>query len=407
MSSFSFTPSLIASKAISSAAIRVSDEKLTFISSEIWSNPELGYEEFYAHQILTDFLETEQFTTLNKSYILSTGFKATHIHPQNSIEDEGIIKVAVISEYDALPELGHACGHNLIAIAGLATAIGLKAAIDADPKLKIHLTLLGTPAEEGGGGKLHFVDAGEFSSIDFAMMVHPAPYNVLYTKALSGQHMTVTYNGYSSHSAVAPWEGVNALDAAVSAYTAISNLRQQLAPDHLVHGIITEGGSNPYTIPELSVLCYQIRAPDDEQLKALQETVCKCFQAGAKATNCTVNIKPQNIHYTNLKNNSVLLEVFRDNAQNEGLTFLSRQEESRVSCSISTDMGNVSQVLPSIHPCYHISEHSNHTHEFNIDAKKKFAHVNTIRAACAMAGVAIDVANDKELLKRIKMEFNC
>ena len=222
-------------------------DELIALSGDIWENPELSFEEFKAHELLTDYLEKESFA-VERSYTgIKTAFRATF--------GSGRPNVCVICEYDALPDIGHACGHNLIAEAGVAAGLGIKAAMEScQGGIKGWVTVLGTPAEEGGGGKILLIENGAFEDVDVAMMVHPAPLNFVSAPFLASCTYQITYTGKPAHAAAFPWEGVNALDAAVIAYNSISALRQQMKPDWRVHGVITGGRGRSNIIPDKAVM---------------------------------------------------------------------------------------------------------------------------------------------------------
>ena len=383
-------------KEIACKAIDGCLDELRAASHAIWSKPELNYEEHEAHRILTSLLKSKGFD-VEEHFTLDTAFRA------RSGDLKAGPNVAVICEYDALPEIGHACGHNLIAeageknltsirqsvdinILGVAAGIGIRAALLERPDLG-RLTVLGTPAEEGGGGKVKMIESGVFADVDFAMMVHPCPYDGLHAEFLSIIELEVTYKGKAAHAAAFPWEGINALDAAVSAYTAISMMRQQMKPAWRAHGIITNGGTKPNIIPEKAQLLYYFRAPDDKELSVLKENAIRVFHSTAKATGCEVEIR-ELTKYSNLLGNPVLLKYYKENAASFGIKFVSMEEMS----SGSTDMGNVSYCVPSIHPMYSIGEKAlNHTREFTDYSNTDYGHKQTIISAKAMAMTAIDV----------------
>ena len=377
-------------KKAASSTIDENTEELKTLSEKIWSLPELCYKEYEAHDLLTDFLEKKGFS-VERSYTgIETAFRATF--------GSGRPNVCVICEYDALPEIGHACGHNLIAEAGVAAGLGLKAALEPSNAPKGRLTVMGTPAEEGGGGKIKLINNGAFEDIDIAMMVHPAPHSAIRLICTCISSLQVTYTGKAAHAAAFPWEGVNALDAAVMAYTSISVLRQQMKPTWRVHGIITNGGAKPNIIPEKTSMEYYIRAPNKSDLASLRNKVDCCFEAAAKSTGCNVEILENMATYLDIANNSTLAKKFGDNWGALGASF-----DDIYELGGSTDMGNVSYTVPSIHPCYRIGSGSevNHTREFTAVANMPEAHAETLVAAKAMAHTCIDVLTTDGLLEEI------
>ena len=378
-------------KKVASSTIDENTEELKAISEKIWSSPELCYKEYKAHDLLTDFLEKKGFS-VERSYTgIETAFRATF--------GSGKPNVCVICEYDALPEIGHACGHNLIAEAGVAAGLGLKAALESSNAPKGRLTVMGTPAEEGGGGKIKLINNGAFEDIDIAMMVHPAPRSAIKPICTCISSLQVTYTGKAAHAAAFPWEGVNALDAAVMAYTSISVLRQQMKPTWRVHGVITNGGAKPNIIPEKASMEYYIRAPNKSDLALLRNKVDCCFEAAAKSTGCDVEIlEDMAATYLDIANNSTLAKKFGDNWGALGASF-----DDIYDIGGSTDMGNVSYTVPSIHPCYQIGSGSevNHAREFTAVANTPEARAETLVAAKAMAHTCIDVLTTDGLLEEI------
>ena len=381
-------------KKLASLAIDESAEELRTIGDKIWSSPELCYKEYKAHDLLTGFLEKKGFS-VERSYTgIETAFRATF--------GSGRPNVCVICEYDALPEIGHACGHNLIAEAGVAASLGLKAALESSNAPKGRLTVMGTPAEEGGGGKEFLIRNGAFEDIDIAMMVHPAPHSAVRAIWNDVAQLEITYTGKAAHAAAFPWEGVNALDAAVMAYTSISVLRQQMKPTWRVHGIITNGGAKPNIIPEKASMEYYIRAPSKSELVTLRKKVDSCFEAAAKATNCSMEVVEPMPAYLDIANNPTLAKQYGENWATLGAKF-----DDIFDLRASTDMGNVSYVVPSIHPIYCIGSGSevNHTREFTTVSNTPEAHAETLVAAKAMAHTCIDVLTTDGLLEEIRKTF--
>ena len=382
-------------KKVVSSAIDEDTEELRKLSGEIWSNPELNFKEYKAHDLLTGFLEKKGFS-VERSYTgIETAFRATF--------GSGRPNVCVICEYDALPEIGHACGHNLIAEAGVAAGLGLKAALESSNAPKGRLTVMGTPAEEGAGGKEYLIRNGAFEDVDIALMVHPAPYSSTNPLFNDRTQLEITYTGKAAHAAAFPWEGVNALDAAVMAYTSISVLRQQMKPTWRVHGIITRGGTTPPVIPEDVCVKYYVRAPSKKELCVLEEKTVACFEAAAQATGCTVDIVAEGPPYLEVISNENLAKLYTENLEGLGRNDVLLSKE----LTLSTDMGNVSYTVPSIHPMYAVGSGSevNHTREFTAVANTPEAHAETLVAAKAMAHTCIDALTTDGLLEEIKKVF--
>lgn len=365
--------------------------ELFALGDAVWKEPELYFKEFKAHQLLTDYLEKKGFV-VERSYTgVKTAFRATF--------GSGRPNICVICEYDALPDIGHACGHNLIAEAGVAAGLGLKAALDG---LKGRVTVLGTPAEEGGGGKVKLIDNGAFDDVDVAMMIHPAPFNAVSNPYLAMCEYRVTYIGKAAHAAAFPWEGVNALDAAVTAYNSISALRQQMTPGCRVHGVIREGGVKPNIIPERAVMEYYVRAPTRTERGHLAKRIVACFEAAAKATGCDVKIEDQDEPYDDVVTNSVLAECYEKNMA-ELMGPIHWQNDATKTGS--TDMGNVSYKVPSIHVMYSIGTAANHTREFTEVSNTQDAHNTTLQFAKGLALTGLDVLTVPGLLEKIQSAF--
>ena len=368
-------------KAKASYTVDSSKEELQQLSSKIWNNPEIGFEEYKAHALLTNFLEKKGFTVEHSYTGIETAFRATF--------GTGRPNVCVICEYDALPGIGHACGHNLIAEAGIAAGLGLKAALGSIGAPKGRVTVMGTPAEEGGGGKIKLIENGGFEDIDIAMMVHPSPYSVLKVEFVTCVGVKVTYTSVDS----------NPLDAAVLAYNSISILREQMKSTNSIHGVITNGGLNPNVKPEKTELEYYIRASTRDATVQLYDRVISCFTAAATATGCMVAFEETCKLYDDLRSNSKLAQLYRDNLQTFGITDI---KETILEVG-SSDMGNVSYIVPSIHPMYAIgSGERYHTREFTDVTDKPEAHRSTLVQAKAMAHTCIDVLTTDGLLEEIK-----
>lgn len=281
----------------------------------------------------------------------------------------------------------------------------MKAALDAIKQDLGKVVVLGTPAEEGGGGKIKMIENGCFEEVDFCLMAHPKSFSCIYPTCLAMQAVQVTYHGVSSHASAFPWEGVNALDAAVMAYNAVSVLRQQLKPTWRLHGVITDGGNKPNIIPEKASLAYYVRTPTEEELMVLRSKAHRCFESAAQATGCTVDIHWDSMFYSNLATNKQLAELYGANAQDFGLTFPPREEQVKASFG-STDMGNVSHVKPSIHPYFDIeTSAANHTHEFTTASGRTEAHDRAVIQAKVMAMTALDVLCDDQAWEEIVADF--
>jgi amidohydrolase len=351
----------------------------------MYQNPELAYEERRSSARLVDFLTRSGFEVTYPAYGLDTAFAArvgtTGPH------------VVICAEYDALPGVGHACGHNIIATAALGAGHALAALAES---LGIRLTVLGTPAEEKYGGKVDLIQAGAFEDVDAAMMIHPAPFDVLDPRCIAVAHVDVHFHGKAAHASAFPDQGINALDAAVQAYVNISTLRQHLLPTDKIHGIIAEGGEAPNVIPAYTRSSWYVRADTRRRLDELLPRVTACFDGAATATGCTVEIEHVGHTYDELRTHPVLAEIFERNAAELGRTML-RGEALPPSQSGSTDMGNVSQIVPTLHPfigvdCFPTVNHQKEFADHTITPKGEQAIYD---GAVAMAWTIVDLAESR------------
>ncbi len=372
-------------------AVREHTEDLIELSHFVHAHPELGYEEFLSSGAVADAAERAGFEVERGIASLPTAFRASR--------GSGALHVVYCAEFDALPEVGHACGHNIIAASSLGAAIGLAAVAD---ELDVKVTLLGTPSEEGGGGKIDLINAGYFDDVHAAMMVHPFPFERLDAHVLAVDHFDVTYTGKEAHAAAAPWVGINALDALTIANVAIGLLRQQLAPGDLVHGIVLEGGSAANIIPARAIGRYMARSETSQGLGELRVRVNACFEAGALATGASLQIEEIGSAFTNLEADHEILAHYRRAAEGLGRTF-ELDDEGVERPMISTDMGNVSLVVPSIHPMIAIPTNGavNHQPQFTKACITPQADLAVVDGAIALAQTAVGVAQDRPLRARL------
>jgi amidohydrolase len=320
-------------------AVTAETDSLIGLSREIHRHPELGFQEVRAHALLTDYLEESGFEVTRSAYGLDTAFRA------EVSTGEGPT-VAFICEYDALPELGHGCGHNIIAAAGAGAGVLAKTLLEAGHQGRV--VVLGTPAEEGGGGKVMMIERGAFEDVDVAMMVHPAGRDLTEMTTVAIQRARVDYQGHAAHAAAAPHLGRNALDAAVLGYVNVAALRQHLAPHERVHGIITEGGTRPNIVPERTQAEWYMRSPSMDGLQTLVKRVTACLDAGAAAAGCEWTQEPIGRVYNDLVTDGRLLDLYVESAAEVGRSVEFPTDRTRIVGS--TDMGNVSHAVPSIHP---------------------------------------------------------
>ncbi|KAF8940794.1 hypothetical protein BGZ58_004708 [Dissophora ornata] len=382
--------------------IEAASKELRVLSLEIHDNPELGLEEFKSHAWMTEYLITKGFKVEQGKSGLETAFVA------RAGSESSPVTIGICSEYDALPGIGHACGHNLIAISGVATALALKAVIE-EFQLSAQIKLFGTPSEEHDAGKVTMLNAGDFEGVDVCMMLHGANADVIYTPFLSLNTVNLEFFGKASHASTTPWEGINALDAAMQVYTSIGLMRQQIPLDHRVHGIIVNGGQAPNIIPEYTKSVYTVRAPKYAQVQEMKAKVEKIFEAAANSTGCTYKLK----WGTHLKGKLLDASVKFEQVMNSlGLQYVSKvQQQSKLSGS--TDMGNLTYAMPGIHPMFNIMNLAGvddksaglHTKEFAAAAACPVGHVATLRAAKALAMTGVECLLDPAFLQRVKEDF--
>ena len=311
---------------------------LVELSHAIHAEPELAFAEHRSCAKTQALVAERGFEVTAPAGGLDTAFRADF--------GSGPLVVGVCAEYDALPEIGHACGHNIIAASAVGTALALAEVAD---DLGLTVALLGTPAEEAGGGKALLLQAGTFDDVAVAVMVHPGPADIAAARSLALSEATVNYRGKESHAAVAPHLGINAADAVTVAQVAIGVLRQQLAPGQLVHGIVTDGGQAVNVIPGHAALQYAMRAVELDSLRELEGRMFACFAAGALAAGCEYEIDTPAPPYAELKPDPWLADVCRDEMRRLGRDPVAPEFETSLPMG-STDMGNVTQVLPGIHP---------------------------------------------------------
>lgn len=370
-------------------------DELIRLSSTIHANPEVAFHEMAASQLLMGWLAGQGFSVESDVAGLQTAFKASFASQSPGPS------VALLAEYDALPDLGHACGHNIIATASVGAAAAVSSVLDA---LGGTILVIGTPAEEYGGGKITMAKKGAFDGIDAAMMFHPSTRTCAYTYALANETMDVEFFGQAAHAAAFPDKGINALDAMIISFVGIGALRQQMRSDARVHGIITHGGEASNVIPAYTSGRFQVRAKDDAYLDVLLERVLDCFRAGATATGARFEYRSLERRYSAMRNNDSMAQAFAANLLKLGVA---AQDYDPSSGFGSTDMGNVSQVVPSIHPSVAIADEpvTLHSPEFACAAVSDRGHVGLVLAAKALAMTAVDLLADAELMAAVKKEF--
>ena len=368
--------------------------ELTELSLNIHSNPEMGFEEEKASSWLCGYLKKHGFSVERGICDLPTAFRAVY--------GSGKPAIAFLAEYDALPHLGHACGHNLISGIAVGAAVAARAAIDAYGG---SIIVIGTPAEEFHGGKVLMAQRGAFKDMDMAMMVHPSTSDTATTKALACASLDVEYFGKEAHSAAHPEEGVNALETMILAFNAINSLRQHIKDESRIHGIITDGGQVVNVVPAHSAASFLVRSREETYMEELKVKVLKCFKGAAIASGARLEYKWGDVQYSPMKNNITMAKLYTDNMKLVGRdVMLFRPEQSFG----STDMGNVSQIVPGIHTSVAVAPKgtSIHSPDFCLAAASESGMQGMIDAAKALAMTAADLLADPQLAAEVKKEFS-
>jgi amidohydrolase len=375
----------------SRGAITAATSDLVALSHAIHAEPELAFEEVRSSAKTAELLTRRGFEVEFGVAGLPTAFDARY--------GDGELVIGLCAEYDALPGIGHACGHNIIAAATVGAALGLAESAAA---LGVTVRVLGTPAEETGGGKVLMLERGVFDDVALAMMVHPGPLDLVKARSLALADIAVEYRGRPSHASAAPEYGRNAGDAATIAQVALGLLRQHLAPGQQLHGIVSDGGTVPNIVPERAELLYYLRATSAALLDDLLDRASACFAAGALAAGCTHEIRTVSPTYLELTHDPVVIEMYRDAIIALGRTPVSAEHEQQRPMG-STDMGNVTQALPGIHPIIGIDAGGAVTHqpEFAEAAASPSADAAVVDGALALAATAERVAADSNERARL------
>ncbi len=369
--------------------------QLVRASHAIHAHPELNFAEHFAHDLLTDLLDQAGLAPTRHAYGVDTGFEA---RAGTTGPD-----IAVLCEYDALPGIGHACGHNIIATAGLGA--GLAAATVA-ARAGGRLRILGTPAEEGGGGKIAMARNGAFQGLDAAMMVHPADADLVRMDAIALQFLDVHFHGKAAHAAAAPHEGRNALDAAVLGYVNVAALRQHILPTERVHGIFTAGGDRANIVPAETAMSWIVRSPTIASLQPLKERVLTCLDAGARACGCTMSAAWHGVTYADMIDNGPMVASYVLNAARVGRTVVDPRVMGTPVVG-STDMGNVSYLVPSIHPMLKVAPAGVpiHTQDFAYWAASPDGDRAILDGAKTLAMTIIDLWCQPGLMDSVQTAF--
>ncbi|MEM8707880.1 MAG: M20 family metallopeptidase [Actinomycetota bacterium] len=382
-------------KAIVTAEIERLTPTLLEVSHSIHANPELNFEEHHAHEVLTGVLEDQGLGVERGAYDMPTAF-------ESRVGTDDGPTVAVLCEYDALPGIGHACGHNIIGSAGLGAGLAVAKVAEA---LGGRVAILGTPAEEGGGGKEFMIRRGCFDDIDLAMMIHPADRDLRTMHTIAIQQLDVRYEGEAAHAAAAPHKGRNALDAAVLGYNAVAALRQHIRPEERIHGIFSDGGDKPNIVPSKAATEWYVRSGNMDSLDALKERVFACLHSGAHAAGCEMHHEWIDPPFYDMIDNHPLLDLYVENAMAVGRHPLPEEEGAMVVGS--TDMGNVSYSVPSIHPMIKAAPEGTaiHTPDFEVYAGGEEGDRAVIDGALSMALTLVDCLASSDTRSAIRGAF--
>jgi amidohydrolase len=379
------------------AAVDALRDELLSLSHAIHGEPELALQEFKAAERLAAGVANHDIAVSREAFGLKTSYVA-------EFGSERGPNIAILSEYDALPGIGHACGHNIIATSGYGAAIALS---KLGARLPGRVRYLGTPAEERFGGKEIMAREGAFDRTDAAMMMHPSNLNLITMPCIAIAEVEATYFGRAAHASAMPYRGLNALDAVVTAYQSIAQLRQHIRNTERIHGIITEGGLAANIVPERAGCRFYVRAADSHELAPLKARVQACFEAGAIATGCKLELKWGDCDYLDLKTNWPMAQAFEKNAAVLGREFVAASSLPPGYAG-STDMGNISHRVPSIHPMLSVAPPGViiHNPEFTRWAASEKGDEAVIEGAKSLAMTALDVMSDAALLKAIRADFD-
>ena len=393
---FEMSNSIAIEKIKEAAFMRVDKERpqLQKIALKIHAHPEIGLQEVKASGWLTAYLENKGFSVEKGICDMPTSFRASY--------GKGKPHIAVLAEYDALPGVGHACGHNLICTIALGAAVASKHAVDTYGGTVL---AIGTPAEEIQGGKIPMVKKGAFNNLDTALIVHPETFDLATSNALACQNLYIEFFGKSTHASAGAERGINALDAMILSFNAIGALRQHMRSTARIHGIITDGGKAANVVPDHSAAEFMVRAADDTYLDELEQKVLNCFIGAAQATGARLKYRWDEQRYAAMRSNMTLAQLYAANMKTVGRKVPIPNPGAGAG---STDMGNVSQIVPAIHPMVAIAPRtiSIHSPEFAQAAASDAGIQGMVDAAKAVAGMIVDLLANPDTLQKVKEEFS-
>lgn len=374
--------------------IKSIEKKLWEMSDYLYHNPELGDQEFQSMALLKDFLKEHQFEVETGIVDRPTAFKAVY-----DSKKEGPA-IAYMAEYDALPGVGHGCGHNMIGTMGVGAGVLLSKVVD---EIGGRVVVFGTPAEETNGAKVPMAEQGIFEEIDVAMILHPADESFESGNSLAMDAIQFEYKGRTSHAAASPEKGINALDGVIQLFNGINALRQHVTPDVRIHGVITEGGQAANVVPDYAVAQFYVRADNRRYLNEVVKKVKNIAHGSAAMTGATVEISNYELSYDDMRTNRVLSDLFTENLLEAGVEKVNKPKGGYG----SIDMGNVSQVVPAIHPYIGLDSPGliAHTKEFADTTITENSHKILSQGALALAATGYELIVQPEVLKRVKEEF--
>ncbi|TGE33056.1 M20 family metallopeptidase [Desulfosporosinus sp. Sb-LF] len=375
-------------------------DQAKFLRKEVWEvalqigeHPELGYKEYFASEVLCRFLQKHGFEVKRGIAEVETAFLARYSGARPGP------RIAFLAEYDALPGVGHGCGHNLIGAASAGAAVILSKSLEIPGEILV----IGSPAEETSGAKVTLVEKGIFENVDAAIMFHPGSQNVPIISSLALDALEFTFHGRAAHAVAASNFGINALDAMINFFVGINALKKQISPNMKINGIISEGGNVPNIVPDRTVARFYLRAQKRKDLDELRELVIRCAEGAASMVSAEMTWKKFEFSYDEMHTNVTLAGCFMKNLQEMGINYIAPPQTAMG----SVDMGNVSRAVPSIHPYLTLGTGTEipHTRDFAQAALSSDGERLVMLAMQTLALTGWDVLNDKKLLQRIKKEF--
>lgn len=379
------------------SAIDSRKKALREVSDALWNNPETAYKEFFASETVSAFLEKCGFSVTRPCYGVETAFRCEFSNGEGPV-------FAIASEYDALPEIGHGCGHNLICVAGLAAFLGT-AQVMKENNIPGKVILFGTPAEEGGGGKVLMSEAGCLDGVDAVIMVHPSARTTPDMGSTANCGLEVIFHGKCAHAAAYPEKGINALDAVNLLFTGVNTFRQYIPEHARIHGVILDGGQVPNVIPDYARCRFYLRTADESWAPVLEKKFRDIVKGAELMTGATAEIAPFRKAYKARRPNRTMNHEYIRCMEAQGAETVIPEKAGRG----SSDFGNFSQLVPGIHAYFAVSENFEpvgHSPEFAAEAGKDFGFENAMRAAAAQASVVCRFMTEADFREAVIADFN-